>query len=89
MLAGDGKPFPDERALDAALTELEDRGLLGWDRRANRYDMHPIVRGVTWSGLDDESRQETYQVLQAHFESLPTIDDWQQVESLEDLTPTI
>jgi hypothetical protein len=57
LLAGDGKVFPDEQALDAALTELEDRGLLGWDRRANRYDMHPIVRGVVWGGLDDEARQ--------------------------------
>ena len=30
--------------LDRILTELEDRGLVGWDRRANRYDLHPIVR---------------------------------------------
>jgi hypothetical protein len=52
LLVGDDKPFAGEKALDAGLTELEDRGLLGWDRRANRYDMHPIVRGVTWSGLD-------------------------------------
>jgi tetratricopeptide (TPR) repeat protein len=70
------------------LTELEDRGLLGWDRRANRYDMHPIVRGVTWSGLDDEERQETYEVLHDHFEALPPIDE-DDVESLEDLTPAI
>jgi tetratricopeptide (TPR) repeat protein len=51
--------------------------------------MHPIVRGVTWSGLDDEARQETYQTLHAHFESLPMIEDWEQVERLEDLTPAI
>jgi tetratricopeptide (TPR) repeat protein len=89
LLAGDGKPFPDEQALDTALTELEDRGLLGWDRRANRYDMHPIVRGVIWSGLDDEARQETYETLHGHFESLPAIEDWEQVERLEDLTPAI
>jgi hypothetical protein len=43
---GKRKPCAHERELDAALTELEDRGLVGWDRRANRYDLHPIVRGV-------------------------------------------
>ncbi len=49
---GEGNPFATDRELDAALSELEDRGLLGWDRRANRYDLHPIVRGVAWNGLD-------------------------------------
>jgi tetratricopeptide (TPR) repeat protein len=89
LLVSEGKPFADENALDTALTELEDRGLLGWDRRANRYDMHPIVRGVTWSGLDDEARHHICQKLHAHFESLPMIEDWHQVDSLEDLTPAI
>jgi tetratricopeptide (TPR) repeat protein len=89
LLTGDGKPFADEKALDAALIELEDRGLLGWDRRANRYDMHPIVRGVIWSGLDEEARQETYEALHGHFEWLPMIKDWEQVDRLEDLTPAI
>jgi len=33
--------------LDAKLGELEeDRGLLGWDRSLNVYDVHPVVRGV-------------------------------------------
>ena len=49
---GEGKPFATDLELDAALNVLEDRGLLGWDRRANRYDLHPIVRGVAWNGLD-------------------------------------
>jgi len=50
VLVGNDKPFPNERLLDAALTDLEDRGLLGWDKRANRYDLHPIVRNVVWVG---------------------------------------
>ena len=83
------KLFATDRELDAALTELEDRGLLGWDRRANRYDMHPIVRGVAWNGLDPVAQQGVYAGLHDHFESLPKIDSWQQVESLEDLTPAI
>lgn len=89
LLIGEGKPCSDARELDAVLTELEDRGLVGWDKRANRYDLHPIVRGVVWSGLGDEARQGVYTGLQAHFESVPMIEDWEKVESLENLTPAI
>ena len=75
---------------DAALTELEDRGLLGWDKTANRYDLHPIVRGVVWGGLGDETKQGVYEVLHSHFEAIPDKHDhYTQVESLEDLTPAI
>src|SRR5205823_8717068 len=85
-----GKLFAEENELDAALRELEDRGLLGWDKRANRYDLHPIVRGVTWADLGKQTRHSIYQTLNAHFESLPKIGhNWQQVENLEDLTPTV
>ena len=52
LLVGEGKPCADERELDAVLTELEDRGLVGWDKRANRYDLHPhrARRGVERPG---------------------------------------
>lgn len=77
--------------LITILADLEDRGLLGWDRRANRYDLHPIVRGVTWSGLGDQDRQGIYKTLSTHFESLPMIDrdHYREVNSLEDLTAAI
>jgi tetratricopeptide (TPR) repeat protein len=89
LLIGEEKPCADERELDEMLTELEDRGLVGWDKRANRYDLHPLVRGVVWSGLGDEARRGVYTSLHAHFEAVPKIDDWQKVNSLEDLTPAI
>jgi hypothetical protein len=89
LLMGEGKPCADERELDAVLTELEDRGLVGWDKRANRYDLHPIVRGVVWSGLGDDTRRGVYTSLHAHFDALPKIDNWHEVSSLEDLTPPI
>ncbi|HEY3227878.1 MAG TPA: DUF4062 domain-containing protein, partial [Roseiflexaceae bacterium] len=89
LLVGDGKLFATEIALDAALADLEDRGLLGWDRRANRYDLHPIVRGVTWSGLDDKTKHNVYYTLAVYFDSLPPIENWQQVNSIDDLTSTI
>jgi tetratricopeptide (TPR) repeat protein len=83
------KPLANERELDEILTELEDRGLVGWDKRANRYDLHPIVRGVVWSTLGDEARRGVYTNLHAHFEALPMIDDYLEVNKLEDLTPAI
>jgi tetratricopeptide (TPR) repeat protein len=91
LLVGEGKPCPSENALIAILADLEDRGLLGWDRRANRYDLHPLVRGVTWSGVGDQARQGIYTTLSAHFESLPMIerDHYQEVNSLEELTAAI
>ncbi|HYX40447.1 MAG TPA: hypothetical protein VE821_02055, partial [Pyrinomonadaceae bacterium] len=76
------KQCKDERELDEALTELEDRGLVGWDKRANRYDLHPLVRGVVWSGLGDDARRGVYTSLHAHFEAVPMIDDPLKVNSL-------
>jgi tetratricopeptide (TPR) repeat protein len=89
LLIGEGTPCADERELDGVLTELEDRGLVGWDKRANRYDLHPLVRGVVWSGLGDDARRGVYTTLHAHFEAVPMIDDYRKVNSLEDLTPAI
>ncbi len=91
LLVGKRKPCRSENALIPILADLEDRGLLGWDRRANRYDLHPLVRGVTWSGVTSQARQGIYQTLSTHFESLPMIDrdDWREVNSLEDLTAAI
>lgn len=89
LLIGEEKPCADERELDKVLTELEDRGLVGWDKRANRYDLHPLVRGVVWSGLGDDARRNVYTNLHAHFEAVPMIDDYLEVNSLEDLTPAI
>jgi tetratricopeptide (TPR) repeat protein len=77
-----------ESALDAALEDLEDRGLLGWDRRANRYDLHPITRGVAWSKIGQEQKQGVYAGLEGYFRALPMKKE-DEVESLDDLTPAI
>jgi tetratricopeptide (TPR) repeat protein len=89
VLVGESKTFASEIDLDAVLNELEDRGLVGWDKRGNRYDLHPIVRGVVWSGLGDDARRAVYASLHVHFEAVPMIDDRHKVNSLEDLTPAI
>jgi tetratricopeptide (TPR) repeat protein len=88
VLVGENKACANEPELDAVLNELEDRGLVGWDKRANRYDLHPLVRGVVWSGLGDEARRGVYTSVHAHFEAVPII-DYLKVSSLEDLTPAI
>ncbi|MCI0487352.1 MAG: DUF4062 domain-containing protein, partial [Blastocatellia bacterium] len=89
LLMGEEKPCAGERELDEVLTELEDRGLMGWDKRANRYDVHPIVRAVVWSSLGDDTRRDVYTSLHAHFEAMPKIANWREVNSLEDLSPAL
>jgi tetratricopeptide (TPR) repeat protein len=82
------KPCTDERELDVVLTELEDRGLVGWDKRANRYDLHPIVRCVVWDGLSKDIQRGVYKNLHVHFEALIK-GELRKVTSPEDLTPAI
>jgi tetratricopeptide (TPR) repeat protein len=82
------KPFGSVSELDAALTTLEDRGLLGWDRGGNRYDLHPIVRGVVWTELDDVTRMALYGTLRDHFDAIPT-PNYLEIDSLDDLTPAV
>ena len=48
------------REFDKALTELQDRGLLQWDRENGYYDMHPVVRGHAAEWLEDRDRTETF-----------------------------
>jgi tetratricopeptide (TPR) repeat protein len=88
LLVGADKTYANTQGLDRALTELEDRGLIGWDREANRYDAHPIVRGVVWQQASGRDQEAIYTALEAHFEPMAT-PDWDDVESLEDLTPAI
>jgi tetratricopeptide (TPR) repeat protein len=85
LLIGEAKPCASERELDAVLAELEDRGLVGWDKRANRYDLHPIVRGVVWDSVKEDKRQDVYAALQRHFTAFPE----RLVNNPEDLTPAI
>ncbi len=94
LLVGDDKLLPDAVTLDAVLTELEDRGLLSWDRIPNRYALHPFVRGVIWSQLAKHERREVCQTLYDYFSSLDLVrswqkKDWKKVTVLEDLTAFI
>jgi tetratricopeptide (TPR) repeat protein len=89
LLVGTNKPCADDQALDAILTEVEDRGLMGWDRQANRYDLHPIVRAVVWAALATEAKKDIYSELHTYFDAAPRPPDWRGIEYLEELTPAI
>ena len=71
MVVGPERPYSDDVGLDHALEELEDRGLVGWDRSNNRYDEHPIVRGVAWTALDPRSKRTIHEAFERYFASLP------------------
>ncbi len=88
LLVGEGKTFENLQGLDRALTNLEDRGLIGWDRDANRYDAHPIVRGVAWRLASKQDQKAVYRSLDAHFEPMD-VPSWRDVNSIEQLTPAI
>jgi tetratricopeptide (TPR) repeat protein len=88
LLVGADKACPSVQDLDRALTELEDRGLIGWDREANRYDAHPIVRGVVWQLTDVKDQRAVYAAIAAYFEPM-AVPNSQNVESIADLTPAI
>lgn len=88
LLVGDNALLVGENELDTVLSDLEDRGLVGWDKRSNRYDLHPVVRGIVWEGIGHNNKQAIYQNLQAYFEAMPVVEH-DEVQYLEDLTPSI
>jgi hypothetical protein len=70
------------------ITELEVRGLLQYDRSLKRYDLHPVVRGVSAGRLGEKETSEIGRNVVDHFSSRPH-DPWEQAETLEDLAPAI
>ncbi|MBL8165663.1 MAG: DUF4062 domain-containing protein, partial [Anaerolineae bacterium] len=82
-------PYPGKRAaadFDAALTELEDRGLLQWDRDTDRYELHPVVRGYSFERLEDHAA--TFSRIHDIFVRKPR-DNYKEAKSLVDLRNSI
>lgn len=88
LLVGDGKSCLSEFELSGVLKELEDRGLLGWDKVANSYDLHPIVRWVVWSRLSEDQKKVVWTSLLDYLETLPLL-DYRKAHSLADISPVI
>lgn len=70
--------------LHNGLKELEDRGLLLWDRIKNRYDLHPIVRGYAYEQMEEQDKRMTFRQMHNYFANLPP-EDLDKVEKLDDL----
>ena len=75
-----------DRDIDADLKTLEHRGLLHWDKTANKYDLHPIVRRYAYERLTAPDRTAAHTRLQDYFAAVP---EPEKIEKLEDLAPVI
>ena len=72
--------------LDATIRDLEKRGLLQFDQHERRYDLHPVVRGVSVGLMQGEETQELGQKVVDHFNSRAH-NPWEQAETLADIEP--
>jgi tetratricopeptide (TPR) repeat protein len=75
-----------EPRFNAALDDLQVRGLLERDLEHNRYDLHPIVRHYCYDRLNDKSGIHTR--LREYFAAVPTPQE-DAVRRVEDLAPVI
>ena len=72
------------KKLAETVKDLERRGLLQYDGRTRKYDLHPVVRGVAAGGMPAEDRQRYGQRVVDHFSSMPH-NPYEDAETLEDL----
>ncbi|HEV7670240.1 MAG TPA: DUF4062 domain-containing protein [Thermoanaerobaculia bacterium] len=62
---------PEPEKLKATVTDLEQRGLLQWDVRGRKYNLHPVVRNVVISGMGDADRDRQGRQVVDFFSSQP------------------
>jgi len=72
------------KQLSQTVADLEHRGLLQYDRRAHRYDLHPVVRGVAAGSLKPEEEKRYGQKVVDHFNSMPA-SSYATARSMEDV----
>jgi len=71
-------------ALTATVHDLEQRGLLQYDRQVGHWDLHPVVRAVASSRLPEQDRGHLGQQIIDHFSQRPR-NPYKQARTLEDL----
>jgi hypothetical protein len=74
--------------LDDALKDLEERGLVWWDRSSNTYDLHPVIRSYTHDLINEGEAARANMALRDHFQALPP-EDLNAVTTVEDLRRSI
>ena len=72
------------KKLSHTVADLEQRGLLQYDGRADRYDLHPVVRGVAAGSLKPEEEKSYGQKVVDHFNTLPR-SSYATARSMEDV----
>ncbi len=72
------------KKLEATVKDLEQRGLLQWDGRERKYDLHPVVRGVASGGMSAADRERHGQRVVDHFTAQPHR-PYEEAETLEDV----
>jgi tetratricopeptide (TPR) repeat protein len=72
--------------LQTELRDLVDRGLLHFDDKNKKFDLHPIVRCYAYDRLTAADRTGAHERLVNYFKAIP---DPEKVEKLEDLAPVI
>ncbi|MCC6569799.1 MAG: tetratricopeptide repeat protein [Anaerolineales bacterium] len=72
--------------LDSDLHDLVDSGLLNFDQKSKKFDLHPIVRRYAYDCLTAPDRTATHNHLREYF---ATVDVPEQIKSLNDLLPII
>jgi hypothetical protein len=70
--------------LSATIRDLESRGLLQYDSQTQRYDLHPVVRGIAAGGLRSEERDRYGQRVVDYF-SRKSADPYEDAQEVGDL----
>lgn len=70
--------------LAISIRDLENRGLLQYDHMAKRYDLHPVVRGITTGRLIPDETNRIGQKVVDHF-SAKAHRPYEEAETLEDM----
>lgn len=72
------------RELEKMIRDLERRALLQYDALAQRYDLHPVVRGVTAGRLEHAETEQYGQRVIDYFLQRPH-DPYGEAETLDDV----
>ncbi len=73
------------RSFQVMLHDLEDRGLIWWDRRTRQYDLHPVVRGYAFAQLSETDKPDTYDNIYNYFEAQERGNTTTQFESYTEM----
>jgi hypothetical protein len=71
--------------LGGLISDLEHRGLLQYDHQSKRYDLHPVVRGITAGCLPQEDKERFGQRMVDYFSQQAPI-SYENAETIEDVS---